>query len=100
MTSLGVSGIGHEFWIDDTPGGDRITALVAFLLALDDRPCELPGEGIPVRRVRPPGDRSVRRRPGVGHRRFHSGQGFLRKEPTRRRVGRVHFSSDGRAGGE
>jgi len=42
MTSLGVSGIGHEFWLDDVPGGDRITALVAFLLALDDRPCELP----------------------------------------------------------
>jgi hypothetical protein len=44
MESLGVSGVGHEFWVDDAPGGDRITALVAFLLALDDKPCELPGE--------------------------------------------------------
>jgi hypothetical protein len=44
MASLGVSGKGHEFWIDDEPGGDRITALVAFLLALDDRPCEIPGD--------------------------------------------------------
>jgi hypothetical protein len=44
MASVGVSGVGHEFWVHDVAGGDRITALVAFLLALDDRPCELPGE--------------------------------------------------------
>ena len=44
VRTLGVSGIGHEYWLDDEPGGERITALVAFLLALDDKPCELPGE--------------------------------------------------------
>jgi hypothetical protein len=44
MVSLGVSGEGHEFWIDDEPGGERISALVAFLLALDDRPCDVPGD--------------------------------------------------------
>jgi hypothetical protein len=44
MASLGVSGVGHEYFIRDEPGGERITALVAFLLALDDKPCELPGE--------------------------------------------------------
>jgi len=38
MTSMRVQGIGHEFWIDDQLGGDRVTALVAFLLALDDDP--------------------------------------------------------------
>jgi mono/diheme cytochrome c family protein len=42
MVLLGVEGTGHEFWIDDTPGGERITALIAFLLALDDAPAELP----------------------------------------------------------
>jgi hypothetical protein len=36
--SIHVQGIGHDFWINDQPGGDRITALVAFLLALDDDP--------------------------------------------------------------
>jgi hypothetical protein len=39
---LGISGSGHEFYIEDAPGGERITALVAFLLALDDAPGELP----------------------------------------------------------
>jgi hypothetical protein len=39
---LGVEGRGHEFWVDDEPGGERITALVAFLLALDDAPGVLP----------------------------------------------------------
>ena len=36
--SLSIEGIGHDYWIEDDPGGSRITALVAFLLALDDRP--------------------------------------------------------------
>jgi hypothetical protein len=39
---LGISGAGHEFYIEDAPGGERITALVAFLLALDDAPSALP----------------------------------------------------------
>ncbi|MBI5471006.1 MAG: hypothetical protein HY961_01530 [Ignavibacteriae bacterium] len=38
ITSLQIEGIGHEYWIDDTPGGEEISALVAFLLALDDEP--------------------------------------------------------------
>jgi hypothetical protein len=38
MAAMGVQGIGHTYWIDDQPGGDRVTALVAFLLALDDEP--------------------------------------------------------------
>lgn len=42
LASLGVEGRGHEFWIDDTPGGERVSALVAFLLALDDAPGDLP----------------------------------------------------------
>jgi hypothetical protein len=37
-----VDGSGHDFYIDDVPGGDRVTALVAFLMALDDAPGELP----------------------------------------------------------
>ena len=36
--TLGISGQGHEFWVDDQPGGERVTALVAFLLALDHFP--------------------------------------------------------------
>ena len=40
--SLGVQGVGHDFYIDDEPGGERITALIAFLLSLDDAPSELP----------------------------------------------------------
>ena len=43
MASLGVAGIGHEFWVDDTPGGPDVTALVAFLLALDDCPGDVVG---------------------------------------------------------
>jgi hypothetical protein len=39
---LGIEGIGHAFYVDDEPGGDDITALVAFLLALDDEPGILP----------------------------------------------------------
>jgi hypothetical protein len=39
---LGIEGIGHAFYVDDEPGGDAITALVAFLLALDDEPGILP----------------------------------------------------------
>jgi hypothetical protein len=42
MESLGVSGVGHELWVNDVVGGDRITALVAFLLALDDKPASCP----------------------------------------------------------
>ncbi len=38
MNAMNVQGIGHDMYIDDTPGGDKITALVAFLLALDDDP--------------------------------------------------------------
>jgi hypothetical protein len=38
MASLEIQGGGHEYWIEDRPGGDQITALVAFLLALDDDP--------------------------------------------------------------
>jgi hypothetical protein len=38
--SIHVQGIGHEFWIDDNAGGDRITALIAFLLSLDDDPSQ------------------------------------------------------------
>ncbi len=44
MASLGVAGIGHAFWVDDEPGGDDVTALVAFLLALDDCPGDVLGE--------------------------------------------------------
>ncbi len=40
--SLGVQGVGHDFYLDDEPGGERITALIAFLLSLDDAPSELP----------------------------------------------------------
>lgn len=39
---LGIEGIGHSFYLDDDPGGDDVTALVAFLLALDDVPGALP----------------------------------------------------------
>jgi len=38
MDKMHIQGVGHEFWIKDEPGGDTITALVAFLLALDDDP--------------------------------------------------------------
>ncbi len=41
--SLGIHGVGHPFWIDDEPGGEAVTALVAYLLALDDCPRDLPG---------------------------------------------------------
>jgi len=42
---LGIEGTGHEFYLDDVPGGERVSALVAFLLALDDSAGELPGVG-------------------------------------------------------
>jgi mono/diheme cytochrome c family protein len=42
LALLGVVGAGHSFWIHDVPGGPRITRLIAFLLALDDDPAELP----------------------------------------------------------
>lgn len=35
---MNIQGEGHRYWVDDSPGGDRITALIAFLLALDDKP--------------------------------------------------------------
>lgn len=38
IASMHIQGIGHEYWIDDVPGGDVVTPLVAFLLALDDNP--------------------------------------------------------------
>ena len=40
MASLNIQGVGHQYWIEDENGGDNITALVAFLLALDDKPGE------------------------------------------------------------
>jgi hypothetical protein len=42
LVARGVEGRGHRFYIEDEPGGERITALVAFLLAMDDDPGELP----------------------------------------------------------
>ena len=39
---LGVDGAGHDFYLDDAPGGERVTALVAFLLALDDSVADAP----------------------------------------------------------
>lgn len=44
MASMGVAGVGHDFYIQDKPGGADVTALVAFLLALDDCPRDLPGQ--------------------------------------------------------
>jgi len=38
ISSLQIEGIGHEYWVKDDPGGDKITALIAFLLALDNDP--------------------------------------------------------------
>jgi hypothetical protein len=38
MASIHIQGVGHNFWVNDEAGGDRITALVAFLLSLDDDP--------------------------------------------------------------
>lgn len=42
LAELGVEGVGHEYFIDDVPGGEDVSALVAFLLALDDEPGVLP----------------------------------------------------------
>ena len=39
---LGIIGKGHEFFIDDVPGGKDITALVAYLLSIDDDPFDAP----------------------------------------------------------
>jgi len=36
--ALSIAGIGHDYYLKDVPGGDDVTALVAFLLALDDDP--------------------------------------------------------------
>ncbi len=38
LAQLGMTATGHDFYIDDVPGGPKVTALVAFLLALDDNP--------------------------------------------------------------
>jgi len=38
LASMQIQGVGHDYWIDDQPGGEQITALIAFLLALDDDP--------------------------------------------------------------
>jgi len=38
MEQMNVQGIGHDYYVEDVPGGENITALVAFLLALDDDP--------------------------------------------------------------
>jgi hypothetical protein len=47
MRSIGIAGYGHDFYISDVVGGDRVTALVAYLLSLDDCPRQLPGAGEP-----------------------------------------------------
>ena len=44
MASMAIAGVGHDFYIEDKPGGADVTALVAFLLALDDCPRDLPGK--------------------------------------------------------
>lgn len=38
MKDMQIEGVGHEFWIQDQPGGEIIAPLIAFLLALDDEP--------------------------------------------------------------
>ena len=43
FAAMNIKGVGHEKYIDDVPGGDTITALVAFLLALDDDPGRVGG---------------------------------------------------------
>jgi len=55
MASLGVAGIGHEFWVDDEPGGPDVTALVAFLLSLDDCPGDVLGQPCDPRPLYTPG---------------------------------------------
>ncbi len=47
MAQLGAFGTGHDFYVRDVPGGRDITALVAYLLAQDDCPARMPGEGCP-----------------------------------------------------
>ena len=47
MRSIGIAGYGHDFYISDVPGGERVTSLVAYLLSLDDCPRRLPGYGEP-----------------------------------------------------
>ncbi len=39
---LGIDGAGHDFYLDDVPGGERVSALIAFLLAIDDDVHDLP----------------------------------------------------------
>ena len=40
LANMNIQGVGHNNYVDDVPGGEKITALVAFLLALDDKPGE------------------------------------------------------------
>lgn len=44
MDELGSYATGHDFYLDDQPGGEKVTALVAWLLAQDDCPRALPGD--------------------------------------------------------
>ncbi len=44
LAAMGAPGTGHAWYIDDQPGGPKVTALVAYLLSLDDCPRDLPGK--------------------------------------------------------
>jgi hypothetical protein len=57
IATLGVHGEGHPFWVVDVAGGEKVTALVAYLLALDDCPRDLPGAPQPCPRYQRPNPR-------------------------------------------